>query len=174
MLSAKENETDPFLAIESVISWDEFEASILETKKVAQPENFDFLPLIGDSYSTLRRYTPAFLEVLKIQATPASQGIVDAIEIVRQLNIDNSRKIPANAPTNFIRKRWQDLVIKEEGIDRKYYELCLLSELKNALRSGDAWVKGSRQFKNFNTYLIYSRKICTTEKRQCITINGSY
>jgi len=164
LLSAKQNETDAFSAIESVISWEEFEASILETQKVAQPESFDFLPLIGDSYSTLRRYTPAFLEVLKVQATPASQDIVDAIEIVRQLNIDNSRKIPANAPTSFIRKRWQDLVIKEEGIDRKYYELCLLSELKNVLRSGDAWVQGSRQFKNFNTYLIAPEKFALLKK----------
>lgn len=33
-------------------------------------------------------------------------------------------------------------------------ELCVLSELKNALRSGDIWVIGSRQFKNFDEYLI--------------------
>ena len=35
------------------------------------------------------------------------------------------------------------------GIDRRFYELCALSELKNALRSGDVWVPGSRQFKDF-------------------------
>jgi hypothetical protein len=28
----------------------------------------------------------------------------------------------------------------DTGIDRRYYELCALSELKNALRSGDIWV----------------------------------
>ncbi len=37
----------------------------------------------------------------------------------------------------------------DAGIDRRYYELCALSELKNALRSGDIWVQGSRQFKDF-------------------------
>jgi len=108
--------------------------------------------------------------VLKIQATPASQDIVDAIEIVRQLNADNSRKIPPNAPTSFIRKRWHDLVIKEEGIDRKYYELCLLSELKNVLRSGDAWVQGSRQFKDFNTYLISSEKFALLKKGNALPL----
>ena len=86
LLAAKQNETDAFTAIESVISWEEFEASIVEAQKLAQPERFDFLDLIGDSYSTLRRYTPAFLDVLKIQATPASQDLVDGIEIMRQLN----------------------------------------------------------------------------------------
>ena len=42
----------------------------------------------------------------------------------------------------------------DAGIDRRYYELCVLSELKNALRSGDIWVQGSRQFKDFEDYLI--------------------
>lgn len=37
-----------------------------------------------------------------------------------------------------------------------YYEICVLSELKNALRSGDIWVQGSRQYKDFDEYLIPS------------------
>ena len=89
---------------------------------------------------------------------------MDGIEVIRQLNADNSRKIPLNAPTNFIRKRWQDLVIKDNSIDRRYYELCLLSELKNVLRSGDAWVQDSRQFKDFNTYLISSEQFFLMKK----------
>ena len=50
--------------------------------------------------------------------------------------------------------RWAKLVLTDEGIDRRYYELCALSELKNALRSGDVWVQGSRQFKDFDEYLV--------------------
>ena len=38
----------------------------------------------------------------------------------------------------------------EAGVDRRFYELCTLAELKNALRSGDIWVEGSRQFKDFD------------------------
>ena len=41
-----------------------------------------------------------------------------------------------------------------DGIDRRFYELCVLVALKNALRSGDVWVHGSRQFKDFDDYLI--------------------
>ena len=41
-----------------------------------------------------------------------------------------------------------------DGINRRYYELCVLSELRNALRSGDIWVQGSRQFKDFDEYLL--------------------
>ncbi len=52
---------------------------------------------------------------------------------------------------------WQTdkgIVLAGEGIDRHYYELCALSELKNSLRSGDMWVEGSRQFKDFEEYLL--------------------
>ncbi len=80
--------------------------------------------------------------------------MLDAIEVIRTLNADNSRKVPSDAPTAFIKKRWVKLVFSGEGIDRRYYELCALSELKNSLRSGDMWVEGSRQFKDFDEYLV--------------------
>lgn len=41
-----------------------------------------------------------------------------------------------------------------EGLDRRFYELCVLSKLKKSLRSGDIWVQGSRQFKDFEDYLL--------------------
>ena len=41
-----------------------------------------------------------------------------------------------------------------KAVDRKFYELCALSELKNALRAGDVSVPGSRQFRDFDEYLI--------------------
>jgi hypothetical protein len=45
-------------------------------------------------------------------------------------------------------------VFEAEGINRRFYELCVLSEMSNALRSGDLWVVGSRQFKDFDEYLL--------------------
>jgi hypothetical protein len=36
--------------------------------------------------------------------------------------------------------------------------MCVLAELKNALHSGDIWVQGSRQFKDFDEYLIPSER----------------
>lgn len=59
-----------------------------------------------------------------------------------------------SAPVGFVRKRWQDLVFTDGGLDRRFYELCALAELKNALRSGDVWVQGSRQFRDFDEYSI--------------------
>jgi TnpA family transposase len=154
LIDARQHDGDPFAAIEAVMSWGAFTESVNEAQALAQPDDFDFLHRIGESYSTLRRYAPALLEVLKLRAAPAARKVLDAITTLRDLNTDNARKVPVDAPTEFIKPRWRKLVMTGTSIDRRYYELCALSELKNALRSGDIWVQGSRQFKDFEDYLV--------------------
>lgn len=154
LVNAKQSGSDPYAAIESVISWDDFTQSVTEAEQLAQPDTFDHLHLVGEQFNMLRRYTPEFLEVLKLRATPAAKSVLDAIEVLRNLNANSARKLPENVPIDFIKARWKPLVMTDDGIDRRYYEICVLSELKNALRSGDIWVEGSRQFKDFDEYLL--------------------
>ena len=154
MLEAKRAGADPYAAIEAVIPWDDFERSVTEADQLAQPESFDHLHRVSEQFSTLRRYTPAFLDVLRLRAAPAAQAVLDAIGVVRGMNADSARKVPADAPTAFIKPRWKSQVMTDAGIDRRFYEICALAELKNALRSGDIWVQGSRQFKDFDEYLL--------------------
>lgn len=164
LIDAKQAGDDPFAAIETVISWEAFAKSVTEAQALAQPEEFDFLHRLGESYATLRRYAPAFLTALKLRAAPAAKGVLEAIEVLRNMNNDNARKVPADAPTDFIKPRWQKLMITDTGIDRRYYELCALSEMKNALRSGDIWVQGSRQFKDFEDYLVPPAKFASLKQ----------
>ena len=154
LLTAKEEQSDPLAAIESVIDWETFATSILEAEQLTQGKTFNYLVLLGKNFTTVRRYAPTFLEALKIKAAPATQDLLGAIEVLRGMNKCQARKVPEDAPTSFVRKRWRNLVVTPEGIERRFYELCVLSELKNALRSGDLWVEGSRQFKDFEEYLM--------------------
>jgi TnpA family transposase len=151
--TARESGSNPFDAIEASIGWQTFLDSIKSAEQLSQPE-FDHLTLIIEAYPHLRRYTPAFLDTLELQAAPVSQSLLDAVNILRRLNRTKARKLPEDSPTDFIRKRWVSLVFTEEGMNRRYYELCVFSELKNALRSGDIWVRHSRQFMDFEDYLL--------------------
>lgn len=56
-------------------------------RPVAQPESCDHLSLVGEQYSTLRRYTPEFLDVLKLRAAPAAKDVLDAIDVLRKMNM---------------------------------------------------------------------------------------
>jgi TnpA family transposase len=158
LIDAKQNDSDPFAAIEAVLPWAEFAQSVSQAQVLAQPESFDFLHRIGEGYATLRRYAPQFLEVLKLRAAPAVKDVLDAVEVLRQMNATHAKQIPSDAPSKFITPRWARLVKTDTGLDKRFYELCALSELKNKLRSGDVWVQGSRQFKDFNEYLVPAEK----------------
>ena len=72
-----------------------------------------------------------------------------------------------------MKDRWEKLVLDGDGIDRRFYELCVMSELKNKLRSGDISVVGSRQFKAFDEYLIPppAFNIMRTEGRVPVSID---
>jgi TnpA family transposase len=171
LLEARQAGADPFAAIEAVISWDAFTQSVTEAEKLTQSEDFDYLPLIGDGYSQIRRYVPAFLEALTMQAMPAARDILKAVEILKTMNAGNVRKVPSGAPVSFVGKRWERLVFKDTEIDRRFYELCTLSELKNALRAGDIWVEGSRQFKNFDAYMVPTEKFAALRSGSALPLS---
>lgn len=69
LVDAKRDGTDPFAAIEAIISWDAFSDSVSEAEGLAQP-TFDHLRLLGDTYATVRRYAPRMLDVLELRAAP--------------------------------------------------------------------------------------------------------
>ncbi len=58
LIDAKQSGGDPFAAIEAVMPWDTFAASVTEAQTLARPADFDFLHHIGERYATLRRYAP--------------------------------------------------------------------------------------------------------------------
>jgi hypothetical protein len=77
---AKESGDDPFAAIEAIIPWEVFSESIAEVEKLTQPDDFDYLALLADSFNQLRRYTPALLEALLMKAAPAAHDLLAAVE----------------------------------------------------------------------------------------------
>jgi TnpA family transposase len=166
LLDAKESGSDPFAAIETVLPWEKFLESITEAEKLTRPADFDYLPLIGEGYTQLRRYTPSLLESLRLKAAPPAQEILSGVDTLKAMNERQARKVPEDAPTSFVRKRWKSLVEVDGGIDRRFYELCVLSELKNGLRSGDIWVQGSRQFRDFEEYLLPPSRFLAQREQQ--------
>ena len=161
LIDAKTKAADPFAEIEKLMPWDAFLASVEEAAKLAGPEDFDHLALVGKGYSYIRRYAPEFLNAFEFRAAPASEELLKAIRTLRDLNAKNARAVPKDAPTGFVRRRWKPHVFEGGEIDRCFYELCVLSELRNALRSGDLWVVGSRQFRDFEEYLLPAATFAT-------------
>jgi hypothetical protein len=110
---------------------------------------------MGNRYSYIRRFAPDFLEALDFKSNQTNDSLIEAIKILRHLNNTGKRKIPDEAPTDFIQKAWLPYIKDESGsIVRRYYEICTLWHLRLALRSGDLWVDNSRRYADPESYLI--------------------
>ncbi len=106
--------------------------------------------------------------MLELRAAPAAQGVLAAVQTLREMNADNLRKVPADAPTAFIKPRWKPLVITPEGLDRKFYEICapVRAEERPALRRHLG--QGSRQFRDFDDYLLPAEKFAALKREQAL------
>src|SRR5262245_23005515 len=88
------------------------------------------------------------------QGVPTAASLLRAIDVLRDMNAAARPSLPKSAPTRFLRERWARYLLPGGAIDRRYYELCVLSELRNRLRAGDVWVVGSRRYRSFEERLI--------------------
>lgn len=107
----------------------------------------------------LRQFTPQVLDAVRFAGGTAATELIEAVEMLRELNATGARKVPANAPTGFVPTKWRgylDSTAKSGNTSayRHYWELCTLLALRDALRSGDVWVPGSRRYSDPAAYLL--------------------
>jgi len=154
LITAQTDQQDAFGAITSVIPWERFCKTVAEAEALARPEEFDAFQNLGEHYGGIRRWSPAFLSAFAFESVPASASLLRAIEVLREMNSKDTAALPKSAPTSFVRQRWAAYVMPGGVIDRRHYELCVLSELRDRLRAGDVWVTGSRQYRSVEERLI--------------------
>ncbi|MGL6340919.1 MAG: DUF4158 domain-containing protein [Waterburya sp.] len=134
---------------------EELSTAMAECKSLIRPHADDYFDFFALRYSYVRQFAPTFLAAFSFSSNRQPDDLIEAIKIIRHLDLQGKRKIPANAGIKFVPKRWSEYVINQEGkIVRKYYELCVLWELRTALRSGNIWLSNSRRYANPESYLI--------------------
>jgi len=156
LIKAKNEKLDPFATLENVMPWDKIVESVEEAKRLTRPVNYDYLDLLDNRYNQLRKYTPSLVKHLEFSSTNKSlEPLIESLKVLNDMNETNKRRVPKEAPSGFIPNRWSKHVFEPDGtINRHYYEMAALTELKNRIRSGDVAVKGSRNFRNFEEYLV--------------------
>ena len=154
LIAAHDDEKDAFGAITAVISWERFRATVAEAQALARPDTFDAYQKMGEHYAGIRRWSPAFLAAFEFESVPTSASLMRAIEVLREVNSKGASVLPKSAPTGFVRQRWASYVLPGGEIDRRHYELCVLSELRDRLLAGEVWVTGSRRHRSFEERLL--------------------
>ena len=154
VIAARQSDADPFAAIDHDVGWQTFLRAVAEAETFAAPMvDGDKTELI-EKYPSIRLFAPTLLETFQFRGAAAVTSLLKAIEAVAEMYRSGKRSLPENAPTAFLRKSWRPVVFDGEEIDRKAYVLCVLTDLRDRLRAGDVWVDGSRQYQDFESYLV--------------------
>jgi len=115
LVDAKDNGTDPFAAIEAVLPWEDFTAHLAAAAALSATRKSDSLGLVGEYYGQLRRYAPSLLKAFDFGSAPAVAPLLKGVDTLRTLNETGTRKVPADAPTAFVRRNWAPMSTRRKA-----------------------------------------------------------
>ena len=155
LIAAREDGTDAAEAVEGAVGWGPFLRAVAEAEQIAQPETVDVRAELVQRWPAMRQFAPALLEAFAFEGAASASGLLKAVSLLRDMNRTGKRTLPGNAPLGFIRRGWRPFVVDAGSkVDRRAWEVCVLSELRDQLRAGDVWVRGSRRYRNFEDCLL--------------------
>jgi hypothetical protein len=122
----------------------------------------NYLPFMLASYQAQRALLLNCLSLLELESTTADQSLIDAIRFVlkhRQSYREYLSTIKYGINLKWIPEKWRKLVIGQRSgavteVNRKYFELCVLTEVMQELQSGDLCVANSDQYSDYRDQLI--------------------
>ncbi|MHB8297314.1 MAG: Tn3 family transposase [Dermatophilaceae bacterium] len=123
------------------------------------PRDHGHLAMLDGSYSYLRQFTPEVLRTITFKGGPGAESLMEAVRILKELNATGARKVPDDAPFDFVPVRWagyleQSAKSKDATAYRHFWELTVLLGLRDGLRSGDVYVPSSRRYADPASYLF--------------------
>ena len=155
LIAAREDGTDAAEAVESAVGWGPFLRAVAEAEQIARPETVDVRAELVQRWPAMRQFAPALLEAFAFEGAASASGLLKAVSLLRDMNRAGKRTPPRTTPLGFIRRGWRPFVVDAGGrVDRRAWEVCVLSELRDRLRAGDVWVRGSRRYRNFEDCLL--------------------
>ena len=89
-------------------------------------------------FGHLRQFSPVLLRALEFSPDAGDGDVpcLEALRVLKEMNADLKRKLPEDAPTDFIPKRLLPLVVTDGKPDRKAWECALLLKLQDDLTVG--------------------------------------
>jgi TnpA family transposase len=155
VIDARKERRDPITAIEKHLDWPYFVDCVTKAEEFAKPETTDTRTELIARYKTARNFAPPILNAFRFRGARPVASLLDAVEVIGQMYRTGKRTLPHRPPTAFIPRPWRPFILQDGVVANPHaYILCALSELRARLRAGDVWVEGSRQYQDFDSYLI--------------------
>jgi TnpA family transposase len=135
---------------------EELEAQVAGLAEWVTGKKSDVFHGLVRRFSRLREFSPVLLRALEFfpDAGDGDVPSLEALRVLKEMNVDSKRKLPEDAPTDFIPKRLLPLVVPNGKPDRKAWECAVLLKLREDLRSGNLSVRHSKRLGRFEDYFL--------------------
>jgi TnpA family transposase len=120
--------------------------AVVTIYELARPADDNYYQEIVARYPAVRRFFPALLRTVEFASNEAGKPVLKALTFLKDLE---GQKQPAmdSAPMDVVPASWKRLVAPQGApIDRRYYTLCVLERLHEALRRHDVFVDESTRW----------------------------
>jgi len=106
-------------------------------------------------FAYLRKFSPQFFRSLEFQAESSTDAApaLEALSILQQLNEENKRKLPEEAPIEFVPARFRRVVDASEP-ERRPWECSLLYAIRDEVQAGNLSLKYSKRYGKFDDFFI--------------------
>ena len=139
-----------------------------ECRGLASPVERLYIAEVRRRYSYVRQFAPRLLETFVLRAVVPNEPLLRAVTYLRERNRNGQRGIDDDAPLDFVPPSWKPYVCPVPGqIDRPLWEICLLDQLRQALKGGNLNVAHSRAFQPLETYLLSREHWEGTREQLC-------
>lgn len=104
--------------------------------------------IISQKYWSARKFLPSFLKLIQFSALPNAKPLLDALEFLSQQEKEKTKKADfKDAPQAFIPNAWKQYVYPtKDQVSKAHYTICLMEQIRLAIRRRDFFVKPSIQW----------------------------
>ncbi len=111
--------------------------------------------LVKDRFGYIRQFSPMLLKHLQLMSeNETDAGVIKAMDVLRVLNENHKRKLPNNAPMEFIPKKILYLVESDGVVNKAAWECALLTAIRDEIKSGNVSVHSSKRFGRLDDFFI--------------------
>ncbi len=115
--------------------------------------------LVKERFSYIRQFSPSLLKHIQLLSeNGARSSLTEAMDILREMNEENKRKLPEGVPLDFIPKKVMPLISIDGKVDKPAWECALMTAIRDEIKSGNVSVKMSKRFGRFDDFFIPQEK----------------
>jgi TnpA family transposase len=128
------------------VSREQVSALVKRSQCLEESEADMLFALLKARFNQARELTRVVMQALRFCSPDPKSQVLAGLETLRGMDNERRKKVPRDAPLGFVPQRWLKAVVGPDGIDRRAWELCLLYQIRQAIRSGELSVQGSHQY----------------------------